>query len=1000
MYITHTLPYHNHIVTVLLKQTLSALSVNDVSISLLRNYIPVIVNGIDVFALVVTGADVCVASETIFDGIVKDNYLELKLDRQTVMTADKSMIPVLKRVRIRICIGNIVVPTDFYIVKDFQTNFILGLNWLQNHKIKLDFNTNRLTIDPRRIILADEDMTIPARSETVVIARIKGDSLPMGVIGTTDYCAQSANLGLLVGKTLSSVKENKVFHMLTNVSDVDIIVHKGTRIGKFVALSGHDALVNIIDSSVPVNKDNVKNENKEQFMPSRDVNMDVNSLTSAQKESLSQIIDEHADVFVGPDDKLGFCDIIEHEIHVEEGTKPFCQRAYRMAPKQQQAMQREINKMLEQGVIEHSTSPWGSPCFLVAKKSGEFRFVADLRKLNSCIKVDAHPLPTVEESLDFIGQASPKYFTTLDLQSGFYQTALHKDSRPYTAFRTSTGLYQFTRLVMGLKNSPATFQRLMECIFRGMTWQNILIYIDDIVIFSPNFDTHIKDIRQVFERLRASGLKLKAKKCFFGFEKIHYLGHIISKDGIAADTSKIEAVQNYPIPENVKALRSFLGLSGYYRKHIFNYSKIARPLHKLTKREAKFQWTHEEQDSFDALKHALTHAPILAYPRWDTEYLLYTDASSESIGCCLAQIQDGKERVISYYGRSLSQSERNYGITQRECLALVYSVKRLEHYLRTNHFKAIVDHSALQRLLTLKEPSGMYARWIAYLQGFDYEIKVRPGVMHGNADAISRRSYSIEKDKTSIVIPNNQAICELHEVSEIISLDKVKMNQELDPCYSDIIKYLRNNLALPDSEIKRQHVISVHSSYLLIDDVLYHIEVKQGKGHKKDRSTIQLAIPICMKELILKHVHDDILSGGHMGINRTIEKARAQYFWPNMYSDIVNYVKSCERCSSRKQPVFPVRASFEPMPIPEGPWQRVSTDIFGPLPSCKETGNKYVLLFIEYLTKYAEMIALPDIKAEQVARCLVDRIVCVHGPPSYLHSDRGTNYLSAIVAKF
>ena len=256
---------------------------------------------------------------------------------------------------------------------------------------------------------------------------------------------------------------------------------------------------------------------------------------------------------------------------------------------------------------------------------------------------------------------------------------------------------------MVLKNSPATFQKLMECIFRCMTWQNILIYIDDIVILSSDFDKHMKDIRQVFERLRASGLKLRAK-AFFCFEKIHYLGHIISKDGIAVDTSKTEAVQNYPKPENVKALRSFLGLSGYYWKHIVNYSKIARPLRKLTKREKKFQWTHEEQDSFDALKHALTRAPILVYPRWDTEYLLYTDTSSESIVCCLAQIQDGKERVISYYGRSLSQSERNYGITQREFLALVYSVKRLEHYLRSNYFKAIVDHSALQWLLTLKEP--------------------------------------------------------------------------------------------------------------------------------------------------------------------------------------------------------------------------------------------------------------------------------------------------------
>ena len=296
----------------------------------------------------------------------------------------------------------------------------------------------------------------------------------------------------------------------------------------------------------------------------------------------------------------------------------------------------------------------GALCFLIAKKSGEFRFVADLRKLNSCIKVNAYPLPTIEESLDFIGQASPKYFTTLDLKSGFYQTALHKDSRPYNAFRTITGLYQFTRLVMGLKNSPATFQRLMECIFRGMIWQNILIYIDDIVKFSSDFDKRMKDIRQVFERLRACGLQLKTKKCFFGFEKIHYLGHIISKDGIAADTIMIDAGQNYPLTENLKALQSFLGLSGYYRKYNFNYSKIARPLHKLTKREAKFQWIHEEQYSFDVLKHTLPHAQILAYPRWGTEYLLYMNASSEFIGCYLAQIQDGKERVISYYGRSLS----------------------------------------------------------------------------------------------------------------------------------------------------------------------------------------------------------------------------------------------------------------------------------------------------------------------------------------------------------
>jgi len=340
--------------------------VNEDGVSLLKNYLPVVINGKEVFALVDSGADICVARSDVLDNVVKDNYVELPLDRTKVLTADMKSLEVIRKIRVRMCLNNDIVHADFYLVKSLQTDFILGLDWLQKHNVRIDFRNNRLSIDPRRILLTDNDVIVPANSEAVVIARIKGDSLPTGVVGLTDYCTQSVSTGLLAGKTMTKIRDDSVYHIVANVTDKDVTVKKGTRIGKFVALSGQDRLVDITDTDNrprPANDKSTEGQTTLVYKPSDDVNIDVEGLTMSQKEQLVDTINDLADTFVGPDGVLGFCDVIEHEIELEPNTRPSCQRTYRLPPKQRNVMQQEINNMLKQGVIEESTSPWGVTVF-------------------------------------------------------------------------------------------------------------------------------------------------------------------------------------------------------------------------------------------------------------------------------------------------------------------------------------------------------------------------------------------------------------------------------------------------------------------------------------------------------------------------------------------------------------------------------------------------------------------------------------------------------------
>ena len=342
-----------------------------------------------------------------------------------------------------------------------------------------------------------------------------------------------------------------------------------------------------------------------------------------------------------------------------------------------QEVARQPRKMQEAGVVQPSSSPWSSPVVMVRKKDGTHRFCVDYRGLNSVTKLDTFPLPRIDDLLDQLGHS--RYFSTLDLASGYWQIRVHPDPQEKTAFVTPQGLYEFRVMPFGLTNAPAVFQRLMQQALMGLNPEEgpdfLAVYIDDVLVFSRTLEDHMRHLSAVIHRLQEVGLKLKPKKCYFIRQSVEYLGHLITTHRLQPNPKLVQAVQEFPVCQNLKNLYQFLGLSSYYSRFIPGYAKIAQPLHKLTRKDTEFHWTSECQDAFEELKQKLTTAPVLAYPSFDKDFILETDASIQGIGAVLSQVQDdGLIHPVAYASCSLSKPEANYSITELETLAVVWAV--------------------------------------------------------------------------------------------------------------------------------------------------------------------------------------------------------------------------------------------------------------------------------------------------------------------------------------
>ncbi|KAK7910159.1 hypothetical protein WMY93_014843 [Mugilogobius chulae] len=428
--------------------------------------------------------------------------------------------------------------------------------------------------------------------------------------------------------------------------------------------------------------------------------------------------------------------LIEHVIRLKD-KNPIRQRPYRVPQQLVAQLRQEIESMLELGVIEPSTSEWCSPVVIVFKKDGSLRICIDFRKLNSISEFDAYPMPRIDDLLDRIGSAA--YITTLDLCKGYWQVPLEKSSRPYTAFRTPAGLFQFTVMPFGLHGAPATFQRLMDKVLQGCE-DFSAAYLDDVVIFSRTWEEHVQHLRSVLEKIQVAGLTLNVAKCEWARRETRYLGYQLGRGEVRPQMDKVEAIQKCPRPRTKKEVRSFLGLAGWYRRFVPQFATIAAPLTALTTKDKKnpVTWTDECEAAFNTLKTLLCSSPVLRSPDFSRRFLVQVDASEVGLGAVLTQGESDAQQPILYLSRKLLPRESRYSVVEKEGLAIKWALESLKYYLLGREFDLETDHRALTWINSMKDHNSRLTRWYLSLQPFKFVVRHRSGRSNLVADYLSR----------------------------------------------------------------------------------------------------------------------------------------------------------------------------------------------------------------------------------------------------------------------
>ena len=1013
-------------------------------------------------------------------------------DSKNVFLADNRSVKVLGKAVMTINISGLGLPCEVLILPEVGFNLILGLDFLQSGRAKVDFEENvvrffdnltstRLSTVNVRLptVFTLHATVLPPLSETLVPILLPTNcSSHVSIIEPLEHvtkrkfiCARSiidssgrtavckilnptnhvlwlsrhkplASIEPVTSNVLAAFTDHTITrHSAQNSAEQldDMMVQRETDVSKLSDLgtldlnsdkaagtkpSGEnlhrDAKSNLFgtkqssDASRPDAKCNdfCCPECPVQSTSLQDLKINYHSdhLSDDENAKLKDFLQRNASAFSQSLADLGKTDYVQHSIITGDAT-PVHQRAYRHSIAAKAEIAKQTKQMLDAGIIEPSSSCWSSPVVLVRKKSGQIRFCVDYRKLNAVTKSISFPLPQLNDVFDAMAEGRPKYFSLLDLRSGYHQLPLHPDTKEKSSFVTHEGQFQFRTSPFGLKNLPSFFQLLMARVFQNLHFKNVLVYLDDILIYSKSFDLHLVHLQEVFNRLKDANLKLNPEKCAFGLDKILYLGHVLGPEGVSVDNSKIEVIQSYPRPTCPKEIRSFLGLASYYRRFITNFSIIASPLHRLLKKDLEFVWDDYCEQAFTQLKEALATAPVLIYPDMQRPFVINCDASSQAIGFVLAQEDgSGRERPIAYGGRSLTSSERAYSVSELEMLSMVSAIKQFHCYLANTRFTVYTDHLSLKYLQSLKNSnSGRLLRWSLLLQQYDFTIEYKQGKINSNADALSRRHYPVQADESDdmedkILAPVVVGVTpvqlniiveeDLITPADLTEEDILRQTAHEQITCSDcgpMIRYLEFG-ELPGNDQDARKIVIESTEYALCDGLLFHYYQPRSRGPSRTYIN-QLVVPRKLRQRILESYHDDCC---HPGFHRCYLSIRRKYFWKGMHTAVSRHIISCLKCQECKFPLPLNKPPLTSLPIKQifGRWHM---DILQ-LPRSRD-GYKYILLCVESLTRWPEAIMLKDQTARSIAEALYREIFSRYGGPHTLLSDRGPNFLSTIVSE-
>ncbi|KAK9071834.1 hypothetical protein SSX86_008263 [Deinandra increscens subsp. villosa] len=631
----------------------------------------------------------------------------------------------------------------------------------------------------------------------------------------------------------------------------------------------------------------------------------------------------------------------DHHIPLTNEAIPVNVKPYRYPHFQKQVMTRLITEMLKDGVIRPSQSPFSSPVLLVKKKDGSWRFCVDYRALNAVTIRDRFPIPTIDEL------HGATIFSKIDLRSGYHQIRVAEADIHKTAFRTCDGHYEFLVMPFGLTNAPSTFQSAMNDLFRKVLRRFVLVFFDDILIYSDTKENHYSHLKFVFETLLQNQFHAKPSKCVFGVQEISFLGHRISAVGVSPEPDKIQAIQQWPQPTSFTTLRAFLGLTGYYRRFVPQYAKVASALTDILK-EKVFTWSDAAHEAFNELKKLMEHLVTLALPDFNKEFDVTTDASGTAIGAVLSQ----DNKPIAFFSKKLCPTMQNQSTYTKELYAITESVKKWRQYLLGRKFRIYTDHHSLKHILTQTIQTTEQQKWVTKLMGYEFEVHYKPGKDNTVADELSR-----------VDLPTAFAIS--HPTSPW--LNEIREYFQKEPHGIQLLRQIQDDpISFPHHAL-HEGLVYVHGKILVppVSD---------------------------LRTRLLEEFHSSVL-GGHAGINATARRIASSFSWLGLRKDVAAFIKECVICQATKSPTHKPYGLIQPLPVPQAPWTDISMDFITSLPPSK--GKTAIWVIVDRLSKFAHFIPLPThYTATSLASIFFREVYRLHGLPKTIVSDRDPIFIS------